>query len=71
MESSESENFDLPGFGSIKARPGTATHTMAGAVKFWHYKYQSARGDGFIAGASFMFALNLAFAGAYWYLRSR
>lgn len=54
---------DLPGLDGFSAKPGTAVHEMAGAIRFWHGKAQNvarsvaeARRDGFLAGI----ALSLA-----------
>ena len=54
----ERESIELPGVGELRGRPGTSTMALAGAAKFWHDKYQSARRDyqsarrdGFIAAS--------------------
>jgi len=62
------EVIELPGVGEIRGRPGTSTMALAGAAKFWHDKYQSARKDGFIAAVSLIAAFEV-FAGIiyhYW-----
>lgn len=59
MSEQNLETFDIPGIGELRARPGTSTAELAGAVKYWHDKAQSARWDGFIAGGSFSFMVTL------------
>lgn len=45
----ERQVFELPGAGEVRARVGTSTHELAGAVKFWHDKYGHAWRDGFVS----------------------
>lgn len=54
------ENVEIPGVGEIRARPGTSTMELAGAVKYWHEKCRSARVDGFIGGLGLGAFLSLA-----------
>ncbi len=56
----ERDTFDLKGVGELKARPGTATHELAGMAKYWSDKYKnveteivSARRTGFLGGVVF------------------
>ena len=65
----EREVIDLPGVGEIRARPGTSTMALAGAAKFWHDKYQSARKDGFIAAVSLIATLEVIAGIIYHYWR--
>lgn len=65
MASNDYEAVEVPGVGELRARKGTSTLELAGAVKFWHDKYKSARLDGFIAGASMVSLLGLLSAAAY------
>ena len=65
----EFETVDVPGVGELKARIGTSTLELAGAVKFWHDKYQSARLDGFIGGAVFTLMFSACCFGVYYLLR--
>lgn len=69
MQHESYETIEVPGVGELRARVGTSTLELAGAAKFWHDKYQSARADGFIGGVSIsaMFAL---FAGVAYYFWS-
>lgn len=69
MSEQNLETFDIPGIGELRARPGTSTAELAGAVKYWHDKYQKARLDGFIGGAGFAFMFSLVSYGAYYLLR--
>ncbi len=71
MASEKLDSFELPGIDEFKAREGTSTHILAGAVKFWHDKYQSARADGFIAGVSLIAVAEILASGVYFYLRNR
>lgn len=64
------ESVELPGVGELHGRKGTSTMELAGIGKYWHDKYQSARTDGLIAGASAVFMLDLLVAGLYFYLRN-
>ncbi len=64
MASKEYESYDLPAVGEVRARSGTSTAELAGAVKVWYDRYQTARKDGFIAGVSLLaMAELLAFCG--------
>lgn len=67
----ERESVSLPGVGEIRGRLGTSTMQLAGAAKFWHDKYRSAKRDGVIAGIALMATLEIAVVIAYYYLRSR
>jgi hypothetical protein len=67
MSQKEYESLELPGVGEIRARPGTSTLELAGAAKFWHDKYKSARLDGFIGGVSIS-AMAALIVGAVLYL---
>jgi len=66
----EYENYEVPGVGEVRARLGTSTAELAGAVKFWHDKYNSARTDGFIAGVVFSGLFGLLCYAAYYLSRS-
>ena len=68
MSFPEYENFDVPGVGEVRARKGTSTAELAGAVKFWHDKYQSARLDGFIGGSVFTLLVSLCGFGVFYLL---
>lgn len=70
MSSQEYENIDLPGVGEIRGRQGTSTIELAGAVKYWHDKCQSARTDGAIGGITLVLMADLLAAGLYFYLRN-
>lgn len=69
MSENESQSFDLPGIGEFRAKKGTSTAELAGAVKFWHEKYSDAHRDGFLAGSAFTFMFMLCSAGVYYILR--
>lgn len=66
MASKDYETIEVPGVGELRARPGTSTLELAGAAKFWHDKYQSARFDGFIGGASMVSMLGILSVAAYY-----
>lgn len=68
MGSQKQIEFELPGIGEIRAREGTSTVELAGAVKFWHDKYKSARTDGFIGGVAFSTMFAICSFGAYYLL---
>jgi hypothetical protein len=74
QQAQESETFDIPGVGELRARPGTSTAELAGAVKVWHDKYQKAhqsgRIDGAIAASGLIFIVELLATGLYFYLRN-
>ncbi len=69
MSESSYENVELPGVGEIRARAGTSTIELAGAAKHWYDKCQTARIDGFIAGAGIVFLLDILCVGMYFLLR--
>lgn len=69
-ETPKYKTVEVPGFGEIKARRGTSTVELAGAVKVWHDKAMSGRIDGFISGAATVFMLDLLIAGLYFYFRN-
>jgi len=69
MQNEEYETLDLPGVGELRARKGTSTLELAGAVKFWHDKYNSARLDGFIGGSAFSLLFSACCFGVYYLLR--
>ncbi len=76
------ESFDIPGVGELRARPGTSTAELAGAVDYWHKKAKASyadgisvgkivgRKDGAIAAISLVTALEVVIGIAYHYLRS-
>lgn len=66
----ELESFDIPAVGEVKARPGTSTHELAGAVKYWHDKSKTASRDGFIRGFAYGGALVVGIEIAYNLVRS-
>lgn len=70
MGSNKFDVFDLPGIGEFQAREGTSTHELAGAVKFWHDKYQSARREGFWGGVGITSITALIGGAVMFYLRS-
>jgi hypothetical protein len=74
QQAQESESFEIPGVGELRARPGTSTAELAGAVKVWHDKYQTAHTSGFIDGAvgvgALIFFVELLATGLYFYLRN-
>lgn len=61
---------EVPGVGEVRARKGTSTVELAGAVSFWHSKYQEARKDGFIAAITVMCIVESIAGVLYYYLRS-
>lgn len=69
MSQRDYESVDLPGVGEIRSRPGTATHELAGAVKVWYDKCQTARHDGMIAGMALLALSELIVASIYILLR--
>jgi hypothetical protein len=69
MQSPEHVNHDIPGIGIVRAREGTSTAELAGAVKFWHDKCMSARRDGFIGGTVFTLLFTLCSFGVVHLLR--
>jgi hypothetical protein len=69
MSNSDYEVAEVPGVGEIRARRGTSTLELAGGMKYWHDKYQSARMDGFIGGVS-LSAMVALISGAIYYLWS-
>jgi len=69
MSNENYQSVEVPGVGELRGRPGTSTVELAGAVKFWHDKYTSARLDGFIGGVSITAMLAL-FAGVAFYFWS-
>ena len=73
MESQQSapeyENIDLPGIGEVRARRGTSTVELAGAVKYWHDKYITAHRSGFLRGAMFSFLVTACGFGVFHLLR--
>ena len=69
MSQEESVSIELPGVGEVRARPGTSTAEMAGMVKYWHDKCQSARTDGFLAGITLLGMAELLITGLYFLLR--
>lgn len=66
MASKDYETIEVPGVGELRARPGTSTLELAGAVKVWHDRYQHARLDGFIGGASLVSMIGLLSALGYY-----
>ena len=68
-EVKERELLDLPGVGEIRGRPGTSTMVLAGAAKFWHDKYQSAKLDGAIAAVVIIAVFETLGAIAYHFWR--
>lgn len=69
MSNEHYETTEVPGVGEIRARVGTSTLELAGAVKHWHDKYQSARIDGFIGGSVFTLMFFACCFGVYYLLR--
>lgn len=69
MPNEKYETIEVPGVGEIRAREGTSTLELAGAVKFWHDKYQSARLDGFVGGSVFTLMFCICSFGVYYILR--
>jgi hypothetical protein len=69
MVSRDYETVDVPAVGEIRARAGTSTIELAGAVKVWHDKYQTAYFHGFVRGAFAIAALDLVAALLYYFLR--
>lgn len=41
---------EVPGVGEVKARRGTSTAELAGAVKYWHDRYQNEANTPFKTG---------------------
>jgi len=74
QQAQESETFDIPGVGELRARPGTSTAELAGAVKVWHDKYQVAHKTGFIDGAvgasAVIIIIEILATGLYFLLRN-
>ena len=70
MDRTESESFNLPAVGELRARPGTATHELAGGMKYWHDKAKTARLDGIVAGGSLVVFAELVCYAAYYLIRS-
>lgn len=68
MGSQKQLEFELPGIGEVRAREGTSTAELAGAVKYWHDKYQSARKSGFIDGAILTAFISICSFGVYYLL---
>jgi hypothetical protein len=67
--SDDYETHDLPGIGNVRARRGTSTVELAGAVKYWHDKCVSARRDGFLGGAVFTLLVMVCGFGMFHLLR--
>ncbi len=70
MSQPEYETIELPGAGEIRARKGTSTLELAGAAKHWYDRYQTARIDGIVAGASYVVMGELVAAAIYYVIRS-
>lgn len=70
MEKHTFETFEIPGVGELKARQGTSTAELAGAVKYWHDRYQtevvSVRQAAFIAGGVLASLVYLIGSSIYW-----
>jgi hypothetical protein len=70
VEESKYQNFEIPGVGEIKAREGTSSFELAGAVKYWHDRYQrevvSVRQAAFIAGGVLASLVYLIGSSIYW-----
>lgn len=65
------DSFEIPGVpGEIKARQGTSTHELCGAIKYWHDRYNtevvSVRQSAFIAGAASTLLIGLIAFAIYW-----
>jgi len=69
MPNEEYQTIEVPAVGEIRARVGTSTLELAGAVKVWHDKAMSARIDGFVGGAAFGIMFSVCSFGAYYLLR--
>ena len=69
MQNEEYQTIEVPGVGELRARVGTSTLELAGAVKVWHDKARSARVDGFISGAAFGIMFSVCSFGMYYLLR--
>ena len=70
MEKEVYDSFELPGVGELRARAGTSTHELAGAVKYWHDKYkrevETVRVAAFTAGVAVTSLFGLIGASIYW-----
>jgi len=70
MQSQEFESFEVPGVGEVRARAGTSTVELAGAVKYWHDKYkdevESVRVAAFTAGVALTSLFGLIGGAIYW-----
>ncbi len=70
MEKEQYDSFELPGVGELKARSGTSTHELAGAVKYWHDRYkrevETVRSSAFIAGVAMTSLVGLIGTAIYW-----
>ncbi len=70
MSEAQYENIEIPGVGDIRARKGTSTLELAGAAKHWYDRYQTARIDGIVAGASAVVMAELVITAIYYIIRS-
>jgi len=70
MDEKNYETLELPGVGEIRARRGTSTLELAGAVKHWHDRAKTAYIDGFVGGSVVTALVSIAGGLAYHYLRS-
>lgn len=70
MEKQNYDTFDVPAVGELRARPGTAVHEMAGAVKYWHDKAKTAHVDGFVAGGFVVVFAELLGYSIYYVIRN-
>lgn len=70
MEKEVYESFEIPGVGELKARKGTSTAELAGAVKYWHDRYNtevvSVRLAAFTGGVALTAFIGLIGTAIYW-----
>ena len=69
MPNDKYESVEIPGVGEVRARPGTSTLELAGAVKHWHDKYQVAHKAGLINGVTIIAAVEVCAAALYYAFR--
>lgn len=70
MEKEAYESFEIPGVGELRARQGTSNFELAGAVKYWHDRYQtevaSVRLASFTGGVVFTTLIGVISYAIYW-----
>jgi hypothetical protein len=68
-QKSEYVSLEVPGVGEFKAREGTSTVELAGAIHYWHKKAKTAYIDGAVGGSVLTLLFTLCCYGVYYLLR--